>query len=90
MIGGCRRACTRATCVISFVVYVEFVLSEFFSLYKILSPRKYSQHCFIAMNSAPKELVSTLVCFFEYQKIGALFRKIMNPVLDLRLVVSVA
>jgi hypothetical protein len=42
------------------------------------------------MNSNPKELVSMLVCFFEYQYIGALLRNTIKPVWDLLLVVSVA
>ena len=58
------------------------------SLY--LKPRIYSQQSFIAMNSAPKEEVSIEVCFFEYHYIGALFKYIKNPVLDLLVTVSPA
>ena len=48
----------------------------------------YSQACFIAMNSEPKELVSIVVCFLEVQYIGALLTKIINPVRERLLVVS--
>ena len=58
------------------------------SLY--LKPLMCSQQSFIAMNSAPKDDVSIEVCFFEYQYIGALFKYIRNPVLDLLVTVSPA
>ena len=41
-------------------------------LYQIL--RTYSRHCFMAMNSEPKELVSMPVCFLDIQKIGVEFK----------------
>ena len=56
------------------------------SLYR--SPHRYSQHCFIAMNSDPKEDDSTLVCFFHHQNTGALLIYTRKPVLDLLVVVS--
>ena len=52
------------------------------SLY--LKPLKYSQHCFIAMYSEPKVLVSMPVWRFENQYTGALFNRTMNPVLERR------
>ena len=47
------------------------------------SPCRYSQHCFIVMNSDPKEDDSTLVCFFDHQNTGALLIYTRKPVLDL-------
>ena len=51
------------------------------SLY--LNPRKYSQHCFIAMNSAPKEDDLMLACFLLHQWINEQFKYTSIPVLDL-------
>jgi len=53
-------------------------------------PRTYSQQLFIATNSDLNEEVSTLVCFFENQYIGAEFKNIKNPVLERRVVTSPA
>ena len=56
------------------------------SLY--LKPLSYSQHCFIAMNSEPKDEDSTPVCFLLHQCVNAEFKKTKKPVLDLRVAVS--
>ena len=56
------------------------------SLY--LKPWMYSQHCFMAINSEPKLLDSTLVCFFDDQYTNALFKYTRNPVRDLLVIVS--
>ena len=53
-----------------------------------LSPFKYSQHCFIAINSLPNELVSKEDCFFKNQYKGALLIITRNPVLDLLIKLS--
>ena len=58
------------------------------SLY--LRPLTYSQHCFMATNSDPKELVSRDVWCFENQYIGAELRKTMKPVRDHLVTVSPA
>ena len=42
------------------------------------------------MNSDPNELVSIPPCFLEDQYIGALFKKIINPVRDQRVTSSPA
>ena len=46
--------------------------------------------CLIATNSAPKTLVLTVACFFENQTIGAIFTKVIKPVLDRRVCLSPA
>ena len=50
----------------------------------------YSQHCFIAENSKPNENVSTLVCFLEKQWMEVLLRRIIYPLLDIQVIVSLA
>jgi len=52
------------------------------NLYHKLS--KSSTVILMAMNSEPKVEVSTVFCAFEYQKMGALFRKMRIPACDLR------
>ena len=47
-----------------------------------LKPRIDYVHCFIAVNSAPNVLVSTLCCFRAIQYIGVLLRYIRKPVLE--------
>ena len=44
----------------------------------------------MAMNSEPKELVSTPVCFLDIQNIGADFRYIRKPGQEFRVMESVA
>lgn len=56
------------------------------SLYR--KPRRYSQHCFIAMNSEPKEDVSTVVCFLLEKYTRQLLIQTRKPVLDLRVTES--
>ena len=58
------------------------------SLY--LSPRRYSQHCFIAMNSAPKDDDMILVCFLLHQWTNEQFKYTNIPVRDLLVTVSEA
>ena len=58
------------------------------SLY--LSPCRYSQHCFIAINSAPKDDDSMLVCFLLHQWTNEQFKYTNIPVLDLLVTVSEA
>ena len=45
---------------------------------------------FKAINSEPNEDVLQLVCFFEYQEIGAEFSITIKPVLDLLVMLSPA
>jgi hypothetical protein len=52
------------------------------------SPRMYSKHCFIAMNSDPKLLDSTLVCFLDIQYTSAQLGHTKNPVLECLVTVS--
>ena len=56
------------------------------SLY--LKPLRYSQHCFIAMNSEPRDEDSTPVCFLLHQCVNAEFNKTKKPVLDQRVTIS--
>ena len=55
-----------------------------------LSPRTYSQHCFIGMNSDPKDDDSTEFCFLLHHYIGAQFKYTKNPVLEHLVMVSEA
>ena len=50
----------------------------------------YSQHCFIAVNSEPKLLISIVVCFLENQWTRAVCVYSKNPVLDLLVIISAA
>ena len=47
------------------------------------NPLRYSQHCFIATNSLPKELVYIDDCFLENQYRGVFLIVTKNPLLDL-------
>ena len=58
------------------------------SLY--LKPLMYLQHCFIAMNSHPKDDDSMPVCFLLHQYTGPLLRYTRRPVVDLLVAVSAA
>ena len=58
------------------------------SLY--LSPRRYSQHCFFAINSAPKEEGSILACFLLHQWTNEQYKYTSIPVLYLLVTLSEA
>ena len=58
------------------------------SLY--LKPGRYSQHCFIATNSEPRENVSTLVCFLLQKCTNKEFIHTRYLVLELLLMESMA
>ena len=53
-----------------------------------MRPRRYSQHCFIAINTNPKLLYSTLFFLREDQYTKDEFRCTRNPVLDRLVTVS--
>ena len=55
-----------------------------------LKPNGYSQHCLIATNSLPSELLYDDFCFLDSQKTGAPVRYTINPVLDLLVTLSPA
>ena len=54
------------------------------------TPRIYWQHCFIATYSKPNADISILAYFLENQYMGALLGKILNPVLEHRVIVPTA
>ena len=51
---------------------------------------RYSQHCFISVNSDPNVILSILVCLFENQKTRAYLRYTKKPILEILVTVSEA